>query len=87
LGTWSEIIHECISDAGARCLTFLKVDPTSALLQLTSKPEEIEYCYKVSLDLFTAVLAAKPEVNYPPKGIAVVNASLAKNEFLRKCWP
>jgi hypothetical protein len=46
LGTWSEIIHECISDAGARCLTFLKVDPTSAFLQLTSKPEEIEYCYE-----------------------------------------
>jgi len=46
LGTWSKIIHECISDAGARRLTFWKVDPTSAFLQLTSKPEEIEYCYE-----------------------------------------
>jgi hypothetical protein len=87
LGTWSKIIHECISDAGARRLTFWKVDPTSAFLQLTSKPEEIEYCYKVSLDLFTAVLTAKPEVNYPQKGIAVVSASLVNNEFCESVGP
>src|SRR5271157_1255408 len=46
LGTWSKIIHECISDAGARRLIFWKVDPTSAFLQLTSNPEEVEYCYE-----------------------------------------
>jgi hypothetical protein len=45
LCTWSKIIHDDIFDAGARRLTLLKVDPTSALQHLTSKPEEIEYCY------------------------------------------
>ena len=30
----------------------------------------------ISLDLFTRVLTTKPQVNYPPKGIAVVNAPL-----------
>jgi hypothetical protein len=43
---WSKIIHHCISDAGARRLTLLKVDPISATQHLTSKPEEIEYCYE-----------------------------------------
>jgi hypothetical protein len=28
-------------------------------------------------DLFTGNLTAEPELNYPPKGTAVVNASLA----------
>jgi hypothetical protein len=45
LGAWRKIIHHCISDAGARRVTLLKVDPTSAPQHLTSKPEEIEYCY------------------------------------------
>ena len=31
--------------------------------------------------LFTGNLTAEPEVNYTPKGTAVVNASLANNEF------
>ena len=31
--------------------------------------------------LFTGNLTAEPELNYPPKGTAVVNASLANNEF------
>src|SRR5271165_5300360 len=38
LDTWSKIIHDCISDAGPRRLTLLKVDPTSAFQHLTSKP-------------------------------------------------
>jgi hypothetical protein len=43
LGTRSKIIHHCVPLPGP--LTLLKVDPTSAPQHLTSKPEEIEYCY------------------------------------------
>jgi len=32
-------------------------------------------------DLFTGNLTAEPELNCPPKGTAVVNASLANNEL------
>jgi hypothetical protein len=32
-------------------------------------------------DLFTGNLAAEPELNCPPKGTAVVNASLANKEL------
>jgi hypothetical protein len=41
----------------------------------------------LSIDLFAGVLTAKHEVNYPPKGIAVVNASLAKNSFMEVLAP
>ena len=32
-------------------------------------------------DIFTGNLTAEPELNCPPKGTAVVNASLANNEL------
>jgi single-stranded DNA-binding protein len=32
-------------------------------------------------DLFAGNLTAEPEINCPPKGTAVVNASLANNEL------
>jgi hypothetical protein len=31
-------------------------------------------------------LTAEPEVNYSPKGTAVVSASIANNPILRMCW-
>jgi hypothetical protein len=62
-------------------LTLLKVDTTSAFQHLTSKPKEIEYCdeYQSSL-LRGGNLTAEPEVNYSPKGSAVVSASIVNNE-------
>jgi hypothetical protein len=59
----------------------LKVDTTSAFQQLTSKPKEIEYCDEYQSSLLRAGnLTAEPEVNYSPKGSAVVSASIANNE-------
>jgi hypothetical protein len=44
LGTWSKIIHHCISRCRAGRLTLLKVDTTPALQHLPSKVKKIEYC-------------------------------------------
>jgi hypothetical protein len=80
LGAWSKIIHYCVSDAGRR-LSLLKVDTTSAFQHLTSKPKEIEYCDEYQSSVLRAGnLTAEPEVNYSPKGTAVVSGSLANNE-------
>ena len=43
LGTWSKIIHHCVSDAGPARLDLLKVDTTPALRYLPSKVKKIEY--------------------------------------------
>src|SRR6266436_1648042 len=45
LGAWSEILHDCFFDAGARSLTLLKVDPASTRQNLTPKPKEIDHCH------------------------------------------
>ena len=61
-------------------LTLLKVDTTSAFQHLTSKPKEIEYCDEYQSSLLRAGnLTAEPEVNYSPKGTAVVSASIVNN--------
>src|SRR6476646_9054827 len=43
LGTWSKIVHYCVSEAGRR-LSLFKVDTTPALQHLPSKVKKIEYC-------------------------------------------
>ena len=79
LGTRSKIIHHCVPLPGP--LTLLKVDTTSSFQHLTSKPKEIEYCNEYQSSLLRAGnLTAEPEVNYSPKGTAVVSASIANNE-------
>jgi len=45
------------------------------------KPKEIEYRDEYQSSCFAGNLTAEPEVNYSPKGTAVVNASPASNEF------
>src|SRR5262249_7803209 len=42
LGTWSEILHDCILMPGV--LTLLKVGPASRPQNLTPNPKEIEHC-------------------------------------------
>src|SRR5260370_29086351 len=79
LRTWSKIIHYCVPLPDP--LTLLKVDTTSSFQHLTSKPKEIEYCNEYQSSVLRAGnLTAEPEVNYSPKGTAVVSASIANNE-------
>jgi hypothetical protein len=61
-------------------LTLLKVDTTSAFQHLTSKPKEIpNVAININRVCFAGNLTAEPEVNYSPKGTAVVSASIDKN--------
>jgi hypothetical protein len=79
LGARSKIIHYCVSEAGRR-LSLLKVDTTPAFQYLPSKVKKSNIAMNNNRDLFTGNLTAEPELNCPPKGTVVVNASLADNE-------
>jgi hypothetical protein len=74
LGTRSKIIHHLRAAAGL--LTLLKVDTTTAFQHLTSKPNKSDIAMNINRACFAGNLTAEPEVNYSPKGTAVVNASI-----------
>jgi hypothetical protein len=62
-------------------LTLLKVDTTSAFQHLTSKPKEIEYCGEYQSGVLRGKSHRRAEVNYSPKGAAVVSVSTNNNAF------
>jgi hypothetical protein len=64
----------------------LKVDPTSATQHLTSKPEEIEYCYDYLSISSREFSPESLKLTTKRKASEVVNASLANKPVLRKCW-